>query len=114
MMRANLVSALLAMLVTLCVAGCGGGGTSVAGVNGGNNGGNNPSGSNVQSVTVDSGPSAIANSNSPAVNTLYTSVVVCVPGTSTCQTIDHIQVDTGSSGLRIISSVLTLTLPQRN
>jgi hypothetical protein len=36
----------------------------------------------------------------------YVSVKVCVPGTSTCQVIDHIMVDTGSSGLRIMSSVL--------
>jgi len=32
---------------------------------------------------------------------------VCVPGTSTCQTIDHIEVDTGSSGLRILSDAST-------
>jgi hypothetical protein len=38
-------------------------------------------------------------------------VTICVPGTTTCQNIDHIQVDTGSSGLRIISTVLTLSLP---
>jgi Protein of unknown function (DUF3443) len=99
--RANLIAALIGML---CVVGCGGGG-SVAG------GGSTPSGSNVQAVTVDSGPAAIAGSNTPAVNTLYTTVTICVPGTSTCQDIDHIQVDTGSSGLRIISTALTLSLP---
>ncbi|TMI86519.1 MAG: DUF3443 family protein, partial [Bacillati bacterium ANGP1] len=41
---------------------------------------------------------------------------VCVPGSTTsCKTIDHIEVDTGSVGLRILSSVLTtapaITLP---
>ena len=47
-----------------------------------------------------------------SVNTMFTSVTVCVPGSTTsCQTIDHIQVDTGSYGLRILASVLTLTLP---
>ena len=105
-MRANLVTALIGMLG---VVGCGGGGSSVTG--GGGSSSTPPSGSNVQAVTVDSGPASIASSNNPAVNTLYTHVTVCVPGTSTCQDIDHIQVDTGSSGLRILSSALTLTLP---
>jgi hypothetical protein len=31
------------------------------------------------------------------------SVTLCTPGTSTCQTIDHVLVDTGSYGLRIIA-----------
>ncbi|MFL6600034.1 MAG: DUF3443 domain-containing protein [Steroidobacteraceae bacterium] len=101
-MRANLIAALVGVL---CVAGCGGGGSSVGG------GGNKPpSGANVQPITVDSGPAAVANSNNPAVNTLYTTVRLCIPGTSTCQDIDHIQVDTGSSGLRILSTALTLSL----
>jgi hypothetical protein len=57
---------------------------------------------NVETMTVNSGPSGVN-----AVNTAYISVKVCVPGTSTCKTIDHIEVDTGSIGLRIMSSVLT-------
>jgi hypothetical protein len=65
-----------------------------------------PAGSNVVSVVVDNGPLG------QSVNTLFVSVKVCVPGsTSNCQTIDHIQVDTGSYGLRILAPVLTLTLP---
>ena len=61
---------------------------------------------NTVSVIVDEGPS------NQSVNTLFTSVTVCVPGSTTnCQTIDHIQVDTGSYGLRILAPVLTLTLP---
>ncbi len=61
---------------------------------------------NTASVVVDQGPSA------NSVNTLFTSVKVCVPGSTTsCQTIDHIQVDTGSYGLRLLAPVLTLTLP---
>jgi hypothetical protein len=61
--------------------------------------------SNVAAVVVDAGP---ANNS---VNTLYTTVTVCVPGSTTeCQTIDHIQVDTQSYGLRILASVLTLSL----
>jgi hypothetical protein len=61
---------------------------------------------NVASVIVDQGPS------NQSVNTLFVSVIVCVPGSTTnCQTIDHIQVDTGSYGLRLLAPVLTLTLP---
>jgi len=46
-------------------------------------------------------------------NVPFTTVTVCVPGTNTCQSIDHIMIDTGSSGLRLMSSVLYggLTLP---
>jgi hypothetical protein len=94
----------------LCVAGCGGVGSLTG--SGGSGGGGTPTGSNVQAITVDTGPAVIANSNSPSVNTVYTTVTVCSPGSTTnCQTIDHIQVDTGSSGLRILASVLTITLP---
>jgi hypothetical protein len=65
-------------------------------------------GQNVQPVTVNAGPA-----NNYA-NGIFTSVTVCVPGsTSSCQTIDGVLVDTGSTGLRVLSSVLTLTLPQQ-
>src|SRR3954453_20732603 len=95
----------------LCVAGCGGGGSSLGG-GGGGGGDGTPTGSNVQAIVVDSGPPKVASSNRPAINTAYTTVKVCAPGSTTnCQTIDHIQVDTGSSGLRILSEVLTITLP---
>ncbi len=67
-----------------------------------------PTGPNVQAITVNSGPAG------NYANGAFTSVTVCVPGTSTCQTIDGVLVDTGSSGLRILSSVLTLSLPQQN
>lgn len=63
---------------------------------------------NVEPITIDAGPSALANT---AVNTAFVSVQICLPGTQTCQTIDHIQVDTGSSGLRILGEVLNLNLP---
>jgi Protein of unknown function (DUF3443) len=64
---------------------------------------------NVVNVVVDSGPLQ------QNVNTLFTTVTVCVPGSTTnCQTIDHIQVDTASFGLRILAPVLTLNLPVQN
>jgi hypothetical protein len=45
------------------------------------------------------------------INALLTSVTLCVPGTTTCQTIPNILVDTGSSGVRILASQLSLALP---
>jgi hypothetical protein len=63
--------------------------------------------SNVQPITVNSGPAG------NYVNGPFTSVTVCTPGTSTCQAIDGVLVDTGSSGLRLLSSVLTVSLTQQ-
>jgi hypothetical protein len=83
---------------------CGGGGSGGSG----SSGSTTPTGSNVVDVVVDAGPT----SSSPDVNTLFTTVTVCVPGSTTnCQTIDHIQVDTMSYGLRILAPVLTISLP---
>ena len=60
-------------------------------------------GLNTLAVTVDTGPAAAPG----AVNTLYTSVTVCAPGSATaCQTINHVQVDTGSTGFRVLASAL--------
>jgi hypothetical protein len=62
--------------------------------------------SNVVDVMVSGGP------NGSSVNALYTTVTVCVPGSTTqCQTIDNILVDTGSYGLRLLASPLALSLP---
>jgi hypothetical protein len=55
--------------------------------------------SNVALVFVDSGPAGANN----IINVPFVSVSLCRPGTSTCQTIDHVLLDTGSYGLRIIA-----------
>lgn len=73
-----------------------------------------PSGSNVQPIAVNGGPTAAispANGGYIYSDAAFTSVTVCVPGTSNCQTIDGVLVDTGSFGLRLLSSALTLPLP---
>jgi len=44
------------------------------------------------------------------VNEPCVSVTICTPGTSTCQTIDNILLDTGSYGLRLFSSTVSLSL----
>jgi Protein of unknown function (DUF3443) len=96
------------VLVGLTACGSGGGGsggtttTTVTPVN------------NVQPVIMDYGPSAVVNGKLQSVggnDVLYTTVTICVPGTATCQSIDHVQVDTGSTGLRLLASQVTLTLP---
>jgi hypothetical protein len=97
--------------VALCLSAmsCGGGGDDTAGT---------PTtppppapAANTASVIVDQGPT-VNGSPLGSVNTLFTTVTVCVPGSTTsCQTIDHIQVDTGSYGLRLLAPVLTVTLP---
>ncbi len=105
------------LCAALCafVLSCGGGGSSSGTLApGGSSGGTTPSGSNVASVVVDAGPASLTSASPPqdAVNTLFTTVKVCVPGSTTsCQTIDHIQVDTMSYGLRILAPVLTISLP---
>jgi hypothetical protein len=87
----------------LILSGCGGGG--------GGGGGSSPPAptQNVQPITVDGGPVGIP-------DLVFTSITICAPGSTTaCQTIDHILVDTGSVGLRIIASVLApgIALPQQ-
>jgi hypothetical protein len=85
--------------------GCSGGGS---GANINSSGGGGGSKSNVQAITVNSGPGG------GYVDGAFTSVTVCVPGSTTsCQTVSGILVDTGSVGLRILSSALTITPTQQ-
>ena len=64
-------------------------------------------GPNVAAISVNGGPVSGFN----YLNGAFTSVTVCVPSTSDCQTIDGILVDSGSFGLRILASQLTVPLP---
>ena len=99
-----------AMMVLIALAGCSmacGGGSS-------HRNSLNPAAipaSNVQPVVVNSGPAG------NYANGLFTSITVCVPSSSDCQTIDGVLVDTGSFGLRLLSSAgggaLTLSLPHQ-
>ncbi len=132
---------LLLGLATLCAlaVSCGGGGGS----NNSNSSGNSitqqiaacaaqnypplsvPATGNSVPVILDNGPCAYgvqpgsAAGTAPTVfqvgaaNLPYTTVTVCTPGTTSCQTIDHVLVDTGSTGLRLMSSVVSsaLSLP---
>ncbi|MDH4289256.1 MAG: DUF3443 domain-containing protein [Aquincola sp.] len=63
---------------------------------------NAPTGPNTTEIVVDSGPSGgfvLGVTNVP-----YVSVTVCQPGTSQCATIDHVLLDSGSYGLRVLKS----------
>src|SRR4051794_15358691 len=82
--------------LSLLVCACGGGGESAP-----------VSIPNAQTLSVGPGP---ANN----VNLLFTTVEICTPGSaSDCQSIDHVLVDTGSSGLRVLSSVVNPALSLR-
>jgi hypothetical protein len=70
-------------------------------------GSNGSSPVNTQAIIVNAGPA------NTYFNGAFTSVTICVPGTNNCQTIGGVLVDTGSSGLRVLSSALTLALPQQ-
>jgi hypothetical protein len=111
------------VLVPLLLTACGGGGGSGSVGSGGGGGGGGGGGTqtiatpgppNVETLTVNTGPAALLAANMPQVNTAFVSVNVCIPGgavgTASCQLIPYIAIDTGSIGLRIISSVLTLPL----
>ena len=92
------------VLLAVLLAGCGGGGGGAAPTP-------NPTPlpilSNVLSVTVDTGPTGSGYN----VNRLYAAVKVCRPGSTTqCRTIDHVLVDTGSTGLRLLSAAITPSL----
>jgi hypothetical protein len=115
----NLLAGLIC--ASLLLVGCGGGGstaaTSSSGGSGSGSSGSGSSGSgstpghNVANAIVDQGPAALNNAGYAAINVMYVNVTICAPGSTTnCQTIDHVQVDTGSQGVRIIASVLNSSL----
>ncbi len=88
--------------ILLVLGGCGGGGGSSGSLTSGNTG---SSTANVVSMSVDGGPDA---STSPDADTPFITVTVCAPGSTTnCVQIPDVEVDTGSYGLRIISTALT-------
>lgn len=89
------------LLVLVLLYGCGGGGGSPATSNGPTPP-PTPSASNVLAITVN-GTKCL---NNASTNMPCASVTVCSPGTSNCQTIDGILLDTGSYGLRVFKQAL--------
>ncbi len=114
-----------ALGLALLLAGCGGGGGGSSTTSTSSTGSSSSSGSgsstttttptltNFTTVTVDGGPTALTTDPNGYIddNVAFVSVTICAPGSTTnCQTIDHVQVDTGSTGLRILASVITPSL----
>ncbi|MFM0642886.1 DUF3443 domain-containing protein [Paraburkholderia bryophila] len=99
---------LLALLVAACGGGGGGGSSASAGSSSSTTALSAPPSqavaANAVRVTVDSGVSSVPNMP-------FVSLTICTPGTTQCQTIDHVLVDTGSWGVRIFASQLPASVP---
>ena len=86
-----------ATVIFLCLlAGCGG------------DDGGGGSTSSAGSIPISIGTSGVC----VTINELCTSVTICQPGTSNCQTISDVLVDVGSVGLRVFGSQLSMPLTQ--
>ena len=98
-------TALLSLGLVL-LSGCGGGGSSSSVTTSSTSNTATPLAANAINVQVTGG---IQGGFS---NLLMASVTVCIHGATRCQTIDNVQVDTGSTGLRLLASALSgLALP---
>ncbi|KML54732.1 hypothetical protein VL15_20420 [Burkholderia cepacia] len=95
------LAAATAVLVTACGGGDGGSGNS-SGSNGNGNGsgGSDGNSGNTAVITVGTG---VAN----VINIPTVSVKVCAPGTSNCQVVTNVLVDTASYGLRLVGSAVS-------
>lgn len=106
------------VLIPVMLAGCGGGGgSSTVSTTPPSGGGTGTTATiatagppNVEPLVIDSGPAGLPE---PTANVAYVTITVCVPGSTTqCQSVDHVEIDTGSVGLRLLASALTsVTLP---
>ncbi|QVN17308.1 DUF3443 domain-containing protein [Burkholderia pyrrocinia] len=96
------LAAATAVLVTACGGGDGGSGSS--GNNGGGSGsGSGGSGSNTANTAVITVGTGVAN----VINIPTVSVTICAPGTSNCQVVNNVLVDTASYGLRLVGSAVS-------
>ncbi len=94
--RSPALLAAAAVGILVSGAGCGSSSSSTGG---------NPPPPTANTVTVTAGPGPSA--ASPATNTAYVSVTICVPGSaSQCTTVPDVMLDTGATGLRVLSSAL--------
>ena len=120
----------VALLLVAVLTGCGGGGSSSTSTSSGSSssgssssgstsgssssgssssGSSTTTASNVAAIVIDSGPSSLTSQGVTGIsNTPYVTVTVCVPGSTTnCATVDHVIVDTGSQGLRLVAGALS-------
>jgi hypothetical protein len=120
-LRQRLVILLLLTAVIASLVACGGQSATSpnhSAGNGGQSGGTPlqppppPTAANVTPIVVNEGLNFGGGPGNPV--RAFVSVTVCVPGTATCQTIDNIALDTGSTGLRIFNSLLNVPLPPQS
>lgn len=104
----DVLASCCAVLLLALLSACGGGGDGGGGSTSGSTAGgpvslpSSPQGANVVPLVVDQG------TDGSSINTPFVTVTVCLPASSTCQTIDHVMVDTGSYGLRIAAGALPI------
>jgi hypothetical protein len=96
---------ILLSLSVLILTACGGGGGSSSGSGSSNTGGGTTTPVTVNNQATVSVGAGLENE----INIPTTSVTICAPGTSNCQTINNVLIDTGSSGLRIAAGALNGT-----
>ena len=106
--RSGLPRWLAAMSLSILLAACGGGGSgsdssSVSSSLVSGSSGSTPSAQPVAATASNTVPITVGSGAQNFVNIPNVTVTVCAPGTSNCQTINNIQVDTGSYGLRLAS-----------
>ncbi|SOE53572.1 Protein of unknown function [Burkholderia sp. D7] len=124
-LRSGLLRWLAVLGVSVLLAACGGGGgdsgsssvssggsssSSSSGSSGSGSGSGSsstPSAQPIASTASNTVPITVGPGAQNFVNIPNVSVTVCAPGTSNCQTINNIQVDTGSYGLRLASDAAT-------
>jgi Protein of unknown function (DUF3443) len=87
---AGTLSVSFALCLVACGGGSGGAGTSPAPPT---------TGTNVATLLVDAGPAG-------TVNAAFATLTICTPGTTNCTTVDHMLVDTGSTGVRVLAAQL--------
>lgn len=108
--------AVAAVMLVSVLAACGGGGGSSSSSDSSSslNGGSLPASPTQQPIAVGAANTAqitVGQGLSGVVNIPTVSVTICQPGSTTnCQTINNIQVDTGSFGLRVVASALNTTM----
>ncbi|CAB3768259.1 hypothetical protein GQ57_02870 [Burkholderia sp. MSh2] len=93
------LAAATAVLVTACGGGDGGS-SSNTGNNGNSGSGSDGNSGNTAVITVNAG---VAN----VINIPTVSLKVCAPGTSNCQVVNNVLVDTASYGLRLVGSAVS-------
>ena len=88
-------AALLSFAFLLAACGSGGSSSSPGGFSSGGGTTGAQASNNSTQLVVDSGPLELNNAGIADEDVPFITVTVCVPGTTTCQNIDHVEVDTG-------------------